>query len=70
MLPTKFQVSWPLVQEKKRKIDFQAFGFPIELILACFDLQVNPMLPTKFQVNRPFGSGKESKNRFSRSWPP
>ena len=23
MLPTKFQVNWPLVQEKKGKIDFQ-----------------------------------------------
>ena len=30
------------------------------------------MLPTKFQVNWPFGSGEETKNRFSRglSWPP
>ena len=27
------------------------------------------MLPTEFQVNWPFGSGEETKNRFSR-WPP
>ena len=43
MLPTKFLVSWPLVQEKKRKIDFQDghhgghLGFMIGMILAiCF----------------------------------
>ena len=64
-----------LVQEKKRKIVFQDghhsghHGFPIETILAIFDLQVNPMLPTKFQVNWAFGSGEEAKNRFSR-WRP
>ena len=27
------------------------------------------MLSTKFQVNCPFGSGEETKNRFSRWWP-
>ena len=26
-------------------------GFPIETILAIFDLQLIPMLPTRFQVN-------------------
>ena len=63
-----------LVQEKKRKIDFQDGGhggnpgFLIGMILAIFDLQITPMLPTKFQVNWPFGSG-EAKNRFSRWWP-
>ena len=57
MLPTKVRVKWPLVSEKKRKIDFQDgghgghFGFPIGTILAIFDLQVTPMLPTKFRVN-------------------
>ena len=43
-----------LVQEKKRKIDFQDgghLGFPIRMILAIFDLQVTLMLPTKFGVN-------------------
>ena len=40
-------------------------GFPIGMILAIFDLQVTPMLPTKFGVNWPFGSGEETKNRFS-----
>ena len=61
-----------LVQEKKRKIDFQDgghLGFPIGTILAIFDLQVTPMLPSKFEVNWPFGSGEEAKNRFSR-WRP
>ena len=41
-------------------------GFPIETILAIFDLQVTPMLPTMFRVNWPFPSGEEAKNRFSR----
>ena len=66
-----------LVQEKKRKIDFQddchgsQLGFLIGTILAIFDLQVTPMLPSKFGVNWPFGSGEEAKNIFSRwrsSW--
>ena len=61
-----------LVQEKKRKIDFQDgghLGFPIGTILAIFDPQDTPMLPSKFGVNWPFGSGEEEKNRFSR-WQP
>ena len=63
-----------LVQEKKRKIDFQDgghLGFPICTILAIFDIQDTPMLPSKFGVKWPFGSGEEEKNRFSRwrlSW--
>ena len=67
MLPSKFQVNGLLVQEKKRKLYFQdglhgdQFGFPIETILAIFDLQVTPMFPTKFQVNWPFGSGGSEK---------
>ena len=68
-----FQSIGLLVQEKKRKIDFQDghhggnLGFPIGNILAISDLQVTLMILTKFQVNWPFGSG-EVKNRFSR-WP-
>ena len=64
-----------LVQEKKRKIDFQDgghgghLGFPIGTILAIFDLQVTLMLPSKFGVNWPFGSGGEAKSRFSRRRP-
>ena len=61
-----------LVQEKKRKIDFQDsrhLGFPIRKILAIFDLHVTLMLSTKFQINWPFGSGEEAKNRFSRGRP-
>ena len=64
-----------LVQEKKRKIDFQDgghgghLGFPIGTILAIFDLQVTLMLPSKFGVKWPFSSGEEEKNRFSR-WRP
>ena len=71
MLPTKFQIGL-LVQEKKRKIDFQDgrhgghLGFLIGRILAIFDLQVTLMLPIEFQVSWPFGSGEETKNRFSR----
>ena len=44
MLPIKFRVNWPSVQEKKRKIDFQDghngshLRFPIGFILATFDL--------------------------------
>ena len=37
MLPSKFQVNWLSVQEKKRKIDYQDGGhleFPIGTILA------------------------------------
>ena len=44
----------------KRKIDFQDgghLGFPIETILAIFDLHVTPVLPTKFRVNWPRGEG-------------
>ena len=50
-----------LIQEKKRKIDFQDghhgghLGLPTWTILAIFVLQVTPMPPTKFQVNWPFG---------------
>ena len=72
MLPTKFQVNWPLVQEENRKTDFQDsghLGFPIRTILAIFDLQVTLMLPTKFQVSWLFGSGEEVPDRFSR-WRP
>ena len=49
-----------LVQEKKRRIDFQDgghFGFPIETILAISVLQVTPMLPLRYQVNWPRGVG-------------
>ena len=57
-----------LVQEKKQKIDFQDgrhghLRFPIEMILAIFDLQDTPMLPTKFQVSWPFGSEKDIKKK-------
>ena len=64
-----------MVQEKKRKIDFQNgchggnLGFLIGMILAIFDLQVTPMLPSKFGVNWPFCSEEAAKNIFSR-WPP
>ena len=75
MLPTKFRVNWPTVQEKRQKIYFQDgchgshLGYPIGTILAIFDLQVTPMSPTKFGVNWPFGAGEEVKYRFSR-WRP
>ena len=65
MLPTKFRVDWPLVQERKRKIDFQDDGhgshlrFLIQIMLVIFYLQFTLILPTKFRVNWPFGSGEE-----------
>ena len=46
-----------LIEEKKRKMDFQDgghgshLGFLIGTILAIFDLKVTPMLPTIFVVN-------------------
>ena len=52
-----------LVQEKKRKIDFQVgdhgghLGFSIRTILAIFDLQVTTMLSIKFGVRWPRGVG-------------
>ena len=45
------------VQDEKLKTDFQDgrqgghLGFPTEMILDIFDLQVTLMLPTKFQVS-------------------
>ena len=76
---TSFQVPSQLaflVQEKKRKIEFQFGrhgghpGFPIRMILATFDLKATLMIPTKLQIKWSFGSGEEAKNRFSRrpSW--
>ena len=62
-------------RRRSKKIDFQDgchgghLRFPIDTILAIFDLQVTPMLSSKFLVNWPFGSGEEAKNRFSR-WRP
>ena len=70
-----FKSTGSLVQEKKRKIDFQdgrhggRLGILIGTILANFDLLVTRMLPTKFQVNWHLDSGEEVKNRFSR-WLP
>ena len=73
-----FKSTGPLVQENKRRKDFQDdrhgghLGFPIQTIYAILDLQVTPMLPTKFRVKRPFSSLEEAKKRFSRwlSWWP
>ena len=56
-----------LVQENKRKIDFQDgghLGFSIGMILAIFDLQVTPMLPSKFEVNWPSVQEKKRKIDF------
>ena len=38
-------------------------------VFAIFYLQVTLMLSTKFGISWPFGSGEETKNRFSR-WQP
>ena len=75
MLPSKLEPTVFIVQEKKRKVDFQDgghgshLGFPIGTCLAIFDLQVTLMLPCKFGVNWPFSTGEEAKHRFSR-WLP
>ena len=72
MLPTEFQVIWLLGLGEEATKDFQDgnhgdhLGFPINMILATFDLQVTLMLPTKFGVNWPFSSEEEAKSRFSR----
>ena len=74
ILPTKFKSTGLLVQEKKRKIDFQGdshgshLGFLIETILTICGLQVIVILPIKFRISWPFGSWDEKQNRFSR-WP-
>ena len=57
MLPTKFQVNWPLGLG-----DGSHLGFLIGRILAIFDLQVTPMLPTKFRVNLFNSSGGVVEN--------
>ena len=64
MLPTYFQINWPLSSGYGGHL-----GFPIGTILAILDLQATPILPPKFQVSWPFGSRGEAKNRFSR-WRP
>ena len=68
MLPTSFKSIGLSVQFDDDRHSGH-LGFLIGSILAIFDVQVIPMLPTEFQVNWPFGSGKATKNRFSR-WPP
>ena len=68
MLLTKSKVNWLLVQEKKRKIDFQDgrlggyLRFRIGTILPFFDLQVTPMFPTKFEAVGLF-SGEEAEKK-------
>ena len=75
ILPIKFRLNWPSIQEKKLVIALQDGNcgshlvFPVGRILAIVDLQVTSMTLTKFQVNWPFRSGEEAKNRFSRWWP-
>ena len=72
MFPSKSGVNWPFGSGEEAKIDFQDgghLGFPIDTILAIFDLQVTLMLPSNVGVNWPFGSAEEAKNTFSR-WLP
>ena len=68
MIPTSFKSIGLLVQEKKRKLDFQDGHHRTSWIsnqkdFSFFDLQVTLMLPSKFQVNWPFGSGEEVNKR-------
>ena len=59
MLPTEFQVSWPLGSGEEAKYRFSRPSWiSIETVLASFDPQVTPMLPTKFRVNWPKGVGE------------
>ena len=78
MLPTKFQVSWPLCSGEEAKNRFSRWRpcwISDQKDYSCFYLHVTLMLPTKFQINWPFGS-KDKKNRFSNwqqlrpSWSP
>ena len=73
ILPIKFQINWPSIQEFKIAFQDGNCGshlvFLIGTILAIFYLQATLMILTKFQVNWPFGSGEEAKNIFS-IWPP
>ena len=67
ILLQSFESTGHTIKEKKRKTVFQDGGheghlvFPIELILATFDLQIAPILPIKFQVNLTFRSGRRRK---------
>ena len=64
-----FKTTGPLVQENKRKKEFQDgrhgghLGFPVQTIQVILDLQVTPMLPTKFRVKWPFSSGEDANKR-------
>ena len=81
MLPTEFQVNWPIDSGEEEKMDFQEgrhggqLRFPMGTILAIFIYKLprcflpsfkSPKCFTKFHVNWPFASGEEAKNRFSR----
>ena len=54
IVPTDFKSNGPVVQEKMQKYAGHLW-FPIETILALFDLQVTPKLLTTFRVNLSMG---------------
>ena len=73
MLPiSSFKSNGLLVQEKKRKTNFQDsshgsyLGFPIRTILSFFWSTSHPDASYQVSSQLAFGSGEEAKNRFSR----
>ena len=52
MLPTKFQVNWPIHSgdEAKNRVSRWPLSYPIITILAIFYPQVTPMLPISLSV--------------------
>ena len=66
MIPTKFQVHWPVCSGEEAKIDFQEcshggnLSFPIVTILAFSFTSY----PESYQVSMPFGSGEKRKTDF------
>ena len=55
-----------MVPKKRFEVDFQDSNhgsnlrFPLGMILAIFNLQINPILPIKFRVKWSYSSGVDS----------
>ena len=70
MLPTKFQVNWPLGSEEKAKNRFSKWtpgghlGFPFRTILAIFDLQVIRCFLPSFKSTGLWVQEKKRKTDF------
>ena len=69
ILPTRFRVNWPSVQETKGKIDFHQgghLGFAVRPILAFFIFKLPRYFLPIFESVGHLRSGEEAQNRFSR----